>query len=318
MNSPVFTSLVPVVLFIAIGFLAARLGWIRAVSVKDLSNLVFMVLTPALLFRTMSTVRIEALDFGPVGIYFAAAALVFCSALVLQGFSTLAAARGLAYTFGNTLMIGVPLIGLAFGEAGLVTLFTLISVHALVLLTGATVVFELAAARARANLPGQAKPHLLRTVLQAVKNGILHPVPLPIIAGLVFAQTGLTLPAVVDKPLQLLGQALGPLALLLVGVTLAFSKVGSNFKPALRVALIKSLGFPLVLASLGMALGFGGPALAVLVVTASLPTGANVFLFAQRYDVAEAEVTASIAVSTVMALVTLPLVMFLATRFVAP
>ena len=39
--------------------------------------------------------------------------------------------------------------------------------------------------------------------------------------------------------------------------------------------------------------------------------------FAQRYDVAEAEVTASIAVSTVMALVTLPIVMFLASRFVA-
>ena len=317
MNSPVFTSLVPVVLFIAIGFLAARLEWIRAASVKDLSNLVFMVLTPALLFRTMSTVHIEALDFGPVGIYFAAAALMFAATLALLGFSTLAAARALAYTFGNTIMIGVPLIGLAFGEAGLVTLFTLISLPALVLLTGATVVFELAAARERANTPGQPKPHMLRTVLQAIKNGILHPVPLPIIAGLVFAQTGLILPAVVDKPLQLLGQALGPLALLLVGVTLAFSKVGANFKPALRVALVKSLVFPLILGSLGMALGFGGPALAVLVVSASLPIGANVFLFAQRYDVAEAEVTASIAVSTVMALVTLPVVMFLATRWIA-
>ena len=316
LNSPVFTSLVPVGLFIAIGFLAARLEWIRAASVKDLSNLVFMVLTPALLFRTMSTVHIETLDFGPVGIYFVAAALVFAATLALQGFATLAAARALAYTFGNTIMIGVPLIGLAFGEAGLVTLFTLISVHALVLLTGATVVFEMAAARERAHTPGQPKPHMLRTVLQAVKNGILHPVPLPIIIGLLFAQTGLALPTVVDKPLQLLGQALGPLALLLVGVTLAFSKVGSNFRPALRVALIKSLVFPLVLASLGMALGFGGPALAVLVVTASLPIGANVFLFAQRYNVAEAEVTASIAVSTAMALVTLPVVMFLVSRFV--
>jgi len=41
-----------------------------------------------------------------------------------------------------------------------------------------------------------------------------------------------------------------------------------------------------------------------------------VFLFAQRYHVAEAEVTASIAVSTAMALVTLPVAMFLATRLV--
>jgi malonate transporter len=44
-----------------------------------------------------------------------------------------------------------------------------------------------------------------------VRNGMLHPVPLPILAGLLFAQTGLVLPPVVDKPLQLLGQALGPI-----------------------------------------------------------------------------------------------------------
>ena len=82
-------------------------------------------------------------------------------------------------------------------------------------------------------------------------------------------------------------------------------------------AMQEPLHYALVLAVLGLVLGFGGPALAVLVVTASLPIGANVFLFALRYDVAEAEVTASIAVSTAMALVTLPVVMYLVARFVA-
>ena len=43
LNSPVFTSLFPVILFIAIGFYVGRRGWIRAGSVKDLANLVFMV-----------------------------------------------------------------------------------------------------------------------------------------------------------------------------------------------------------------------------------------------------------------------------------
>ena len=66
MNSPVIASLVPVVLFIAIGFVAGRQEWIRASAVKDLSNLVFMVLSPALLFRTMGAVRIQELNFRPV------------------------------------------------------------------------------------------------------------------------------------------------------------------------------------------------------------------------------------------------------------
>ena len=288
-----------------------RRGWIRATSVKDLSNLVFMVLTPALLFRTMSTVRVQDLDFGPVAVYFAAAGLIFAATLVVQGFSSLAAARGLANTFGNTIMIGVPLVGLVFGQAGLVTLFTLISVHSLILLTAATVVFELAQARERAR-SGEGPQHsMLRTVLQAIGSGIVHPVPLPIIVGLLFAQTGLVVPEVIGKPLQLLGQALGPLALLLVGVTLAFSTVGTHFKAALRIALVKNIVHPLLLGALGWALGLSGLPLAVMVATAALPVGANVFLFAQRYGVAQDEVTASIAVSTALALVTVPVVLLL-------
>lgn len=314
MNSPVFASLIPVILFIALGFFVGRRGWIRATSVKDLSNLVFMVLTPALLFRTMSTVRVQDLDFGPVAVYFAAAGLIFVATLGVLGFSSLAAARGLANTFSNTIMIGVPLVGLVFGQAGLVTLFTLISVHSLILLTAATVVFELAQARERAR-SGEGPQHsMLRTVLQAIGSGIVHPVPLPIIVGLLFAQTGLVVPEVIGKPLQLLGQALGPLALLLVGVTLAFSTVGTHFKAALRIALVKNIVHPLLLGALGWALDLSGLSLAVMVATAALPVGANVFLFAQRYGVAQDEVTASIAVSTALALVTVPVALLLAAR----
>lgn len=316
MSTPVFDALLPVVLFIALGFMAGRLRWIQPGSVKDLSNLVFMLLTPALLFRTMAAVRVQDLNFGPVGLYFAAAALLFAGVVAWVGFGRLAAARGLAGTFGNTIMIGVPLVGLAFGEAGLVHLFTLISVHSLILLTAATVVFELAAAREQAGRAGQAPTSLWRTVLQAVKNGIVHPVPLPILAGLAFAQTGWKIPPTIDQPLRLLGQALGPLALLMVGITLAFTRVQGNVRLALGIALLKNLGLPLVFGALGWWFGLRGLALAVMLVAASLPVGANVFLFAQRYDVAQEEVTASIAVSTALALLTLPIVLVVAARLV--
>lgn len=315
MNSPVFASLIPVVLFIAIGFLSGNRGWIRAGSVKDLSNLVFMVLTPALLFRTMGSVHLGDVDFAPIAAYFAAAGLVFGGTMLLQGFTSLAAARALANMFSNTVMIGVPLVGLVFGEAGLVTLFTLISLHALILLTAATVVFELAAARERAGTPGHEGRSMLRTVLMAVRNGIIHPIPLPIIAGLLYAQTGLPIPLVIDKPLELLGQALGPLALLLVGVTLAFTKVGTHFRAAMRIALVKCLVHPIAMAAVGWTMGLSGMPLAVMVVAASLPVGANVFLFSQRYEVAQEEVTASVAVSTALALITMPVVIILVTSY---
>ncbi|MEY3487734.1 MAG: hypothetical protein RL075_1739, partial [Pseudomonadota bacterium] len=59
MNSLVLISLLPVILLISAGFAAARLDWVRESAVKDLSNLVFFLLMPALLFRTMGRVYVE-------------------------------------------------------------------------------------------------------------------------------------------------------------------------------------------------------------------------------------------------------------------
>lgn len=311
MNNPVFSALIPVVFLISVGFIAGRAGWIRAEAIKDLSNLVFMVLTPALLFRTMSTVRVEQINFKPVAMYFLAALLLFAGMLAWKGWSRRSAVLALAVTFGNTVMIGIPLIGLAYGQAGLVTLFTLISVHALVLLTLATVVLELVAARdERAAGQGGQRPMAL-TVLAAVKNGIIHPVPLPIMVGLLFAQTGLILPEVIDKPLHLLGTAFGPVALVLVGVTLTQVQVGPHLKNALAISLLKNLTLPCLVAVVGLVSGISGLPLAVMIVTASLPMGANVYMFAQRYEVAQDLITASMTVSTVLGLATTTLVMSL-------
>ena len=318
MSSLVFLSLFPVVLLIATGFLAARLGWIRAVAIKDLSNLVFLLLTPALLFRTMSRVRIEQLDFRPVAAYFLAVAILFGGTLLVQGFNRRAAVLALANTFSNTVMIGIALISLLYGPAGLVTLLTLVSVHSLVLLTSATVVLELAVVHEQTlgspDALATAPRHPLVTVLMALKNALLHPVPLPIMAGLLLAQTGWQIPAVIDKPLELLANAFGPLALVLVGVTLAYTPVGKHWRQALTLAGVKNLLHPLLVWGLCRLLGVNGLPMTVMVVASSLPIGANVLLFSQRYQVAEELITASVAVSTALALLTLTGVLLLLGR----
>jgi predicted permease len=55
--------------------------------------------------------------------------------------------------------------------------------------------------------------------------------------------------------------------------------------------------------------------MAVMVVASALPIGANVFLFSQRYKVAEELITASVVVSTALALVTLTVVLILVGHF---
>lgn len=315
MNASVLSSLLPVVLLIAVGFFAGKRRWVSGVAIKELSNLIFLLLAPALLFRAMSTVRIETLSFKPVAAYFIAAGLIFAGTIAWRGFNRTAAVLALANTFSNTVMIGIALIGLAYGEEGMVILLTLISLHSLVLLTSATVVLELAVAREHATASGVARRSMAHTVGRALYNAIVHPVPLPIIAGLLFAQTGLVMPEAIDKPIALLGQAFGPVALVMVGITLALTPVGAHWRAALVQALIKNLVHPALVGAIGWGLGLRGLPLAVMVVAAALPIGANVFLFSQRYKTAEELVTASVVVSTALALVTLSGVMAVVGRF---
>jgi predicted permease len=249
----------------------------------------------------MSSVHLERLELRPVLQYFVVAGSLFFVMLLVYGRDSRASVLALAGIFSNTLMIGVPLIGLAYGQAGQVLLFTLISLHALVLLTMATVVLELQMAYEKAAATGNPS-QLWRTVAQAIRSALLHPVPLPIIVGLLYAQTGWGLHPMVDKPLQLLGSAFGPIALVLVGITLSQTPIGKNLGAALKLSLVKTVVHPVLMLAVGWALGLRGLALSVMVVAAALPIGANVFLFSQRYSKEEDTVTAAVAVSTLVSM----------------
>lgn len=120
MNSLVLQTLVPVLLVIATGYLAAHFQLIGSAASQDLSSLTFLVLSPALLFRTMAQVHWTQLDFHPVAAYFAGVILLFFATLAMQGMNRRAAVLALACTFSNTVMMGIPLVALAYGQAGLV------------------------------------------------------------------------------------------------------------------------------------------------------------------------------------------------------
>jgi predicted permease len=70
MNGSAIAALLPVIALIGTGFGVARAGLVRQTAVKDMSNLVFLLLLPALLFRTMAQVHVGELDYRPIGVYF--------------------------------------------------------------------------------------------------------------------------------------------------------------------------------------------------------------------------------------------------------
>jgi predicted permease len=179
----------------------------------------------------------------------------------------------------------------------------LVSVHGLILLSLLTALVEMDLARSQAQGAG-----LWQTLRSTLRNTIIHPVVLPVLLGLAWNLLGFGLPSLVDEVLQLLGSAVVPLCLVLIGLSLAYYGVQGHLRGALGVTLLKLLGLPaLVLGVAHWGFGLEGLPLSVLVMLAALPVGSNALIFAQRYKTLQAEATAAIVFSTLAFVLTAPL-----------
>lgn len=298
----------PVVALIAVGFVAARRGLIDRSLLSSLSNVTFSLMAPALLFRSMAASHFESLSFEAPAAYYGAGLPLFLAVLGLRLARrrkvASAAVGALAATYSNAVMLGIPLVRLAYGEAGFSLLLTIVALHSLVLVTIATIVLELGRAHASGAADGGGWG---RAVAGTVRGALLHPVILPILLGIAYSLSGLPLPAVADRTLDLLGSAAPPLCLLLLGASLAGSGSRDGLRDALWLTFVKSLVHPALVWAVGAwVLGSAALPLAVATVTAALPIGNNVYLFAQRYDVDRDAVSGGVLLSTLACALTLP------------
>jgi hypothetical protein len=312
MSGAIFAKLLAIAATVALGWLAGRLRWLGdkdADPARVLSAAAFTIFVPALLFRTSARLDLGALPGGLLLAYFvpALAYLGAVYALARRARPADAAApatRAIAATYGNAVQLGIPMSAAMFGEAGLGLHLMLVSVHGLILLSVLTPLAEMDLARRRAAAGSGAWPVLRATL----RNTLVHPVVLPVLLGLGFNLAGLKLPPLAEEVLQMLGSAVVPLCLVLIGLSLAHYGVQGHLRGAFGVTLLKLLVLPaLVLAVARFGFGLDGLALSVLVMLAALPVGSNALIFAQRYRTLQAEATAAIVLSTLGFMLSAPL-----------
>ena len=316
MSIAVFFKLLAIFGVVGLGWFAGRMRWLGderqgADPARTLSNAAFYIFIPALLFRTTSRIDFTTLPWGLLAAFFGPVLVMLLGVYAWQrrlhrdrGLPVAApSVRAISCTFGNTLQIGVPMASALFGEAGLGLHITIISLHALTLLSVLPNLVELDIARAHRD---QAT-NLLRTLRTTARNTIIHPVVLPVLSGLAWNATGLKLPPVADEVLETLGTAVVPLCLVLIGMSLAYYGVRGAARGAVMLSLMKLLALPaLVLAVAHWGFGLHGLPLAVVVMAAALPVGSNALIFSQRYETLEAEATAAIVFSTFAFVLTAP------------
>jgi predicted permease len=308
MSTLVFLKLAAIFVVVALGWVVGKARWLGENDpARVLANAAYYIFVPALLFRTTARIDLAAMPWGTVIAFFVPvlALLIVIYAwerrtLRERGLPTAApSVRAISATFGNSVQVGIPFAAALFGEAGLAIHVALVSLHALTLLTVLTALVELDLARERRTL-GHSNAHLFTTLGRTMRNTIIHPVVLPVLAGLAWNLAGLPIPTIADEILATLAQAVVPLCLVLIGMSLAYYGVKGAARGAVVITLLKLFVLPaLVLAAAHWGFGLTGLPLAVVVMMAALPVGSNALIFSQRYAALEAEATAAIVFSTV-------------------
>lgn len=296
----------PVFALIACGYALARSPLLSAEGVRGLNNFVFYVVVPGLLFRATSkglpleTLSVDILYafFGAVFLVYGLGALIGGSLFRLRWDESVLLAMG--STFGNTVMMGIPLILTAFGEAGAGPLTMIIAFHSTILISGTTILVEFS----RGN-----RGTLLSTVWAAVIAVLRNPVILALLAGFGWFLTGWTLPAPASRFIDLLAGAAPACALGALGASLTGFRLAGDLKHAATSTVLKLAALPALVWLLATFVFELEPvSIAVAVILAALPTGANVFVLAQRYDIYTARAASGVLISTVLSVVTVGLV----------
>lgn len=297
--SAVLEVVLPVFAIIAMGYGAARFRLMEEAGFKALALFVFSLAAPALLFAGGTRPH----EGG------AGAALAMISGSVIVYWLTLLAGRrllgmtlaeaalvALACVFGNSVMMGIPLIVAAYGDPGVPPLLAILGFQTMVLLGMATVLTEIGL---NAAAPWQ---RVLRATLAGVAK---NPVVIAVFAALVWSTLSLPVPGVVRRTLELLGAASPPVALFCLGGSLYGLSVAALWRETALIATVKLLLLPALVWGLALLMALSPAEMAVAVTMAALPTGANAFILARRYATGADRSGSAVVLTTAISVLTL-------------
>lgn len=305
----ILSIVTPVFGLIGIGYLAGRLRILKPETGAGVSDFAFTIGLPAVLFRTVATANLGNTD--PVGVlaaFFGAAWTVWAvsslvTAYVLRRPAADAPSIAINAVFGNTIMLGVPLSLSTYGADAAGPIAVILAVHAALLWMTATVHMEWVAGSGDVGRGMGVMKALLRDLTR-------NPIIIGVVAGVLWRATGLALPGPVDKTLALLVQAGIPTALVALGLALVAFEIKGEMPTLLSIVALKLVLMPALAWTLAVKLLHLQPVAAGVVVTfAAVPTGANAFLFASRYNRAVNSSSGAVALGTMLAAVTVSVVL---------
>nr|WP_318238878.1 AEC family transporter [Fructilactobacillus florum] len=287
-----------------VGFLIGRLNLMKPQTSRDLTSILIEIVSPCLIIvafqapYSASRLRQFFLAFVAVIILYGAEMIISHALFCKVGNANLRLIAQYGSIFSNAGFMGIPLIQALFGPVGVFYAVVALAAFNLFNWTYGVAMFQPA-------------DHLHPGI--DWRQVCLNPNNLAILLGLVFFFLQIKITGPLGSVLGYVSSLNTPLAMLVIGNSLAHVKLHRTlFNWSLGLSLLlRNLLYPLLALGLFRLVGLSGTALNTSVVMAACPVAGLVVLFSlqARHDPAPA--IALMSCSTILCLVTIPLVFFI-------
>ena len=300
-----FDVILPVFLVIGFGYLAARWGKLSEEAVDGLMKFAQTYAIPCLLFKSIATLNLgEEAALGLFISFYSGAFLCYIigylAARKLFGRPPEdSVAIGFACLFSNSLLLGVPITERAYGAASLSGNFTIIALHSPIFYTFGIIMMELARSRGRAE-------NLLTLAPQIGRGIIRQPLVIGVLSGLAFNLLHLPVPGAVAGAVDMMSRAAVPAALFGLGGILMRYRPEGDMKTIALICFLSLVVHPGVAYVFGRwGFGLSTDQLRSAVMTASMASGVNAYLFAHMYGVAKRVSASAVLIGTGLSIFTI-------------
>ena len=299
------TVIFPVFGLIAVGYAVARLRILDDTRSEALSEFVFVIAIPLLILRILATADFSGTSAWRLWLpFFAAFAVCWVAGMIvirtLFGRDERAGlVAGLSASYGNTTLVGIPLVLAAFGNEGSVPMALIIAVQFPIIMTA--VALWMARIERRDEVGAGGLSVLRNLMLTLVRN----PIMIGLAVGTLWRVSGIPYAGAPAVLIGRLADVTSTLALFAMGMSLSRYGIHGNIRAAVVLSSLKLLVMPALAWGLAFLIGLPPLATKVAVVAAACPTGVTPFLVAGRFKTGEGLASNVLTVSTVLAVVTI-------------
>ena len=293
-------SVLTLFLLMAVGFAFGRMGLLSGQTLSQVSRILMYVVTPSIMITSFEVERTPASQgqllttlmvmTGVYVVYMAAALFLFPR----EGEGHRGILR-FAAVYGNTGFMGLPLIQSVMGDEAMMIAVVGLAVFNITTWT-----------HGRALMGGRSE--------LAVNKVVLNPGVIGFAVGLVLFFTGWRLPGPVDSAVGYLGSLNTPLAMVVIGGQMAQANLKEVFstRKLYLVTAVKLLGIPLLTAAVLLPFRLDWMVYVAAVILAGCPTAGATSLFAQSMGKDATIAAQQVTLSTLLCIVTLPVMAVLA------